>query len=105
MPAPFSLRRFAIDRLTVALLALALAVLAATPGGTAPSPCPDADRSAQPPAAEAAPRVDPSMPEPRSGIDLTLRVWNLRVEFPWMRALPVSPGHHIVISLFARGPE
>ena len=108
MRAPLSIRRFAIERLTVVLLALALAVLAVAPGGTAQTPCTVRSTPApmlttaafdRPAAATAEER------QPKSGIDLTLRVWNLRVEFPWMRALPVSPGHHIVISLFARGPE
>ena len=75
MRAPSSLRRFALDRLTVALLALALAVLAATPGGTAPTPCPESAASGPGlPTAEAAPRHDSSAPQPKSGIDLTLRV-------------------------------
>jgi hypothetical protein len=108
MTARFSIRRFAVDRLTVILLALALAVLAVAPGGTAQIPCPDqAQTTIAPTGATIPPPVglDPDEPRrPRRGIDLSLRVWNLRVEFPWMRALPVSPGHHIVISLFARGP-
>ena len=91
MRAPLSIRRFVLNRLTVAFLALALAVVAVTPGGTTPAPCPEPARTAT--ARE---------PQPKSGIDLTLRVWNLRVEFPWMRSLPVTPGHHIVISLFVR---
>jgi hypothetical protein len=109
MRASFSIRRFAVDRLTVILLALALALLAVAPGGTAEIPCPDQARSAGAPAGATPPPpvgLDPDEPRrPRRGIDLSLRVWNLRVEFPWMRALPVSPGHHIVISLFAREAE
>ena len=102
----FSLRRFAVERLTIALLAVALTALAAVPGGTMAFPCPDQAGTAVVSNGATVPApvgLDPEEPRrPRRGIDLSLRVWNVRVEFPWMRSLPVSPGHHIVISLFAR---
>jgi hypothetical protein len=105
------IRRFAVERFTIVLVALALTALAVVPGGTTPAPCPERMRAelsngadlsqgatVPPPSG-----LDPDEPRrPRKGIDLSLRVWNLRVEFPWMRALPISPGHHIVISLFPR---
>ena len=34
------------------------------------------------------------------GLDLELRVWKLRIEFPWLKSLPVRPGRPIVISIF-----
>jgi len=93
-----SIRRFALERLTVVALAMALAAVAVVPGGTSETPC--ADRRVQAPQTVGlGTRPDP--PQPPTGIDLEVRVFNLRVEFPWMRALPVSPGHHIVISLLA----
>jgi hypothetical protein len=91
MRVSLPIRRFVVERLTVVALALALAALAVVPGATTASPCP-----AAPPAGEG------DDPRPSTGIDLEVRVLNLRVEFPWMRALPVSPAHHIVISLLAR---
>jgi hypothetical protein len=33
------------------------------------------------------------------GLDLQVRVGRLRVEFPWMRALPIAPGRRIIISI------
>jgi hypothetical protein len=106
MRAWSSLRQFAFERLTIAGLALALAALAVVPGGTSPGaphdpPC-DAERRARASALDGADAFVDEVIEPRTGIDLEVRVLNLRVEFPWMRALPVSPGHHIVISLLAR---
>jgi hypothetical protein len=35
-----------------------------------------------------------------TGLDLELRIGHLRIEFPWLKSLPLSPGRHIVISLF-----
>ena len=106
------IRRFAVERFTIVLVALALTALAVVPGWTTPAPCPEqkmrvsaSDGWPPSPGATIPPPsgLDPDEPRrPRKGIDLSLRVWNLRVEFPWMRALPISPGHHIVISLFAR---
>jgi hypothetical protein len=36
-----------------------------------------------------------------TGVDLELRVGHLRIEFPWLKSLPVNPGRRIVISLFS----
>ena len=35
-----------------------------------------------------------------AGLDLELRVWKLRIEFPWLKSLPIRPGRNIVISVF-----
>jgi len=34
------------------------------------------------------------------GIDLELRVWKLRIEFPWLKSLPIRPGRSVRISIF-----
>jgi hypothetical protein len=106
MRARLLIRRFAVERFTIALLAIALMTMAVVPGGTSPVPCPDRALAAVPVSGATIPPpigLDPEEPRrPLKGIDLSLRVWNLRVEFPWMRSLPISPGHHIVISLFPR---
>ena len=106
MRARLPIRRFAVERLPIALLAIALTTVAVVPGRTSPAPCPDQLRNAVASSSATIPPpigLDPEEPRrPRKGIDLSLRVWKLRVEFPWMRALPISPGHHIVISLFPR---
>jgi hypothetical protein len=35
-----------------------------------------------------------------TGLDLEVRIWNVRIEFPWLKSLPVTPGRHVVLSLF-----
>jgi hypothetical protein len=35
------------------------------------------------------------------GLDLEIRVFNLRIEFPILKSLPLRPGRHIVLSFFA----
>jgi hypothetical protein len=40
-----------------------------------------------------------------TGIDLELRILHVSIEFPWLKALPVSFGRRIVISLFADEDE
>jgi hypothetical protein len=106
MRARSPLRQFALERLTIGGLALVLAALAAVPGetvpGGAPAPCDGTRRAATP---DTGARAFADDVEPRTGIDLEVRVLNLRVEFPWMRALPISPGHRIVISLAPRDAD
>jgi hypothetical protein len=103
------LRQFAFERLTIGALALGLAAMAVVPGGAGPTPQHDAPCDEASHAVVSTPEGGASAwteeVEPRTGIDLEVRVLNLRVEFPWMRALPVSPGHHIVISLLARDSD
>lgn len=43
----------------------------------------------------------------RRGLDLQVRVGRLRIEFPWMRTLPIAPGRRIVISIepWGAGPD
>jgi hypothetical protein len=55
--------------------------------------------------AEAAvwPRTSLAWPAPRStGIDLEIRILHVSIEFPWLKALPISLGQRIVISLMAK---
>jgi len=39
-----------------------------------------------------------------TGVDLEVRIWNVRIEFPWLKTLPVTPGRHIVVSLWETEP-
>jgi hypothetical protein len=93
-----SIRRIARNRLTVAVLALAVTALAMVPVGTSGGPCGTSASDVRPAAAVGFGGAE-DVPRPRTGIDLEVRILNLRVQFPWMRSLPVSPGHRIVISL------
>jgi len=95
------IHRFVLDRAAVAVLALALTALAVAPGGTSEAPC-DGTRDARIlPAVGIGGATDDETPRPRTGLDLEVRILNLRIEFPWMRALPISPGRHIVIALLS----
>ena len=35
-----------------------------------------------------------------TGLDLEVRIWNVRIGFPWLKSLPVTPGRRIVVSLW-----
>lgn len=35
-----------------------------------------------------------------TGLDLEVRIWNVRIAFPWLKSLPLTPGRHIVLSLW-----
>jgi hypothetical protein len=93
-------------------LAAALLVSLALSGApTHASRCPDQDRraaaasgpAATPAAAKSAPMADADRPHTDSastGLDLEVRIWNVRIEFPWLKSLPLTPGRHVVLSLF-----
>jgi hypothetical protein len=34
-----------------------------------------------------------------TGLDLEVRIGRIRVEFPWLKTLPISPGRHVVFTL------
>jgi hypothetical protein len=34
-----------------------------------------------------------------TGLDLEVRIGRIRVEFPWLKTLPITPGRHIVFTL------
>jgi hypothetical protein len=40
-----------------------------------------------------------------TGLDLEVRIWNVRIGFPWLKSLPVTPGRHIVVSLWETESE
>jgi hypothetical protein len=61
-------------------------------------PCKDAATPVK--AAHAATPADRAAAEPRTGLDLEVRIWNVRIEFPWLKSLPLRPGRHIVVSIF-----
>jgi hypothetical protein len=48
-------------------------------------------------------QADAGQPAPgysTTGLDLEVRIWNVRIGFPWLKTLPVTPGRHIVVSLW-----
>ena len=40
-----------------------------------------------------------------AGVDLEVRIWNVRIGFPWLKSLPVTPGRRIVVSLWDATPD
>jgi hypothetical protein len=40
-----------------------------------------------------------------TGLDLEVRIWNVRIGFPWLKSLPVTPGRHVVVSLWETESE
>jgi hypothetical protein len=91
MPRPALVRSFVLTFLMG--LALAGAVVVAAASST---PCRGAE-DVRPAPASAGSTVSPR------GVDLELRILNLRVEFPWLKDLPVTPGRRIVISWLESG--
>ena len=91
-------RRFRPLLFLVAAVLVMLAIGSGITTGASDPPCKDA--VARP--ADQAPRPSPAAAAEATppGIDLELRVWKLRIEFPWLKSLPVTPGRHIVISVF-----
>lgn len=45
--------------------------------------------------------VPRALPEaaPSTGLDLEVRIGRIHIEFPWLKALPISPGRHVVLEL------
>jgi hypothetical protein len=39
-----------------------------------------------------------TVPAESQGLDLQVRILHVRIEFPWMKSLPITPGRRIVIS-------
>jgi hypothetical protein len=73
----------------------------AAPSEQAPAPAPAATPTAAKAADQPAAAADLRLPTDGStGLDLEVRIWNVRIEFPWLKSLPVTPGRHIVLSLF-----
>jgi hypothetical protein len=90
-------RRFRPLLLLVAAVLVMLAIGSGITTGASDAPCKDA--VGKDAAGNAAPVAEDVVATP-GGLDLELRVWKLRIEFPWLKSLPVRPGRHIVISVF-----
>jgi hypothetical protein len=44
--------------------------------------------------------LDAALAEDAStGLDLEVRIGRIRVEFPWLKTLPITPGRHVVFTL------
>ena len=91
-------RRFRPLLLLTAGILLMLAVGSGILAGATDPPCKDSVHAAQIEAqAHARPTLTAVQP---TGVDLELRIWRLRIEFPWLKSLPVRPAQHIVVSIF-----
>src|SRR5262245_16831056 len=90
-------RRFRPLLFSVAAVLVMLAIGSGITTGASDAPCKDA--VARPAHAAAVPAADSQATTP-AGVDLELRVWKLRIEFPWLKSLPIRPGRNIVISVF-----
>lgn len=89
-------RRFRPLLLLVAAVLVMLAIGSGITTGASDAPCKDAVAKT----ANASPRPAAHDADSPAGIDLELRVWKLRIEFPWLKSLPIRPGRNIVISVF-----
>jgi hypothetical protein len=89
-------RRFRPLLFLVAAVLVMLAVGSGITTGASDAPCKDAVAKG----AKASPTPAASDADTPAGLDLELRVWKLRIEFPWLKSLPVRPGRHIVVSIF-----
>jgi hypothetical protein len=50
-------------------------------------------------------RALPNSLSTSAGVDLEVRIWNVRIGFPWLKSLPVTPGRRIVVSLWETEPD
>ena len=89
-------RRFRPLLFCIAAVLVMLAIGSGITTGASDAPCKDAVAR---PAHAAAPAAADQAATP-AGVDLELRVWKLRIEFPWLKSLPIRPGRNIVISVF-----
>ena len=89
-------RRFRPLLFLVAAVLVMLAIGSGITTGASDAPC----KEAVPPVAKASPAPAASDADTPVGLDLELRVWKLRIEFPWLKSLPVRPGRSVVISVF-----
>jgi hypothetical protein len=90
--------RIASDFVVFTVLATALATVSAMPRESRLAACTNRVALADGRADAWAPGPDAD-PMTSHGIDLEVRVLNLRIEFPWLKALPITPVHHIVITM------
>jgi hypothetical protein len=92
-------RRYRPLLFLVAAVLVMLAIGSGITTGASDEPCKDA--VAETAAANAASSLSPADDDASPvGLDLELRVWKLRIEFPWLKSLPIRPGRNIVISVF-----
>ena len=80
-----------IGRLAMGIAAVALLAAFSVPVATSALTCREARVAAAPVQATS------DVLESR-GLDLEVRILNVRIEFPWLKTLPISPGRRIVIS-------
>ena len=91
-------RRFRPLLFLVAAVLVMLAIGSGITTGASDPPCKDAvAKPAQAARSSSTATADDVTPP---GIDLELRVWKLRIEFPWLKSLPVRPGRSVRISIF-----
>jgi hypothetical protein len=95
-------RRFRPLLIFVAGVLVMLAIGSGISTGASDAPCKDGSAIAASRTARAATPAATSGTEDATpvGLDLELRVWKLRIEFPWLKSLPVRPGRSVVISIF-----
>jgi hypothetical protein len=91
-------RRFRPLLFLVAAVLVMLAIGSGITTGASDAPCKDAVAKAA--KASPAPAAADDAAVTPAGLDLELRVWKLRIEFPWLKSLPIRPGRNIVISVF-----
>jgi hypothetical protein len=91
-------RRFRPLLFLVAAVLVMLAIGSGITTGASDPPCKDAVVEAAQPASPSSIAAGDDLTPP--GIDLELRVWKLRIEFPWLKSLPVRPGRSVRISIF-----
>jgi hypothetical protein len=89
-------RRFRPLLFLVAAVLVMLAIGSGITTGASDAPCKDAVAKA----AKVSPTPAANDADTPTGLDLELRVWKLRIEFPWLKSLPIRPGRNIVISVF-----
>ena len=93
-------RRFRPLLFLVTAVLLMLAIGTGITTGASDPPCKDVPAKAARAAAQAHPSHAAADDPGPAGIDLELRVWKLRIEFPWLKSLPIRPGRNIVITVF-----
>jgi hypothetical protein len=97
-----------VMRLATFGVAVALALAATFPAETVSRPCKstpatnfvEADAVAEETDVPEEPAGSEAPPAETRGIGLAVRIWNVRIEFPWLKHLPVSPGWRVVVTLF-----
>lgn len=90
------------------LVATMLVASLVASGKSTQARCPDQKAAQAPSAVLAAPQAEAARPlavSGSTGLDLEVRIWNVRIGFPWLKSLPVTPGRRIVVSLWETEPD